>query len=146
VLSCGQESFSSGSPQVNPGPGDVAVGPLIIVNGRRLFNADTAPQYSWSSKSPFVVADGATVTVTVAGPARGRFVIDNPYADLAGIGAVTSATYHACTHQDGNGFFAQGFAFTHGPVLGCVPLDVRIGDQPHVRHVTVTLAGRSCTH
>jgi hypothetical protein len=123
----------------------VAVGPLIIVNGSRLFKADTAPQFPWSSKTPFIVADGATVTVTVAGPARGRFVIDNPYADTAGIGPLTSVTYHACAHQNGNGFFAQGFAFTHGPVLGCVPLDVRIGSQSLVRHVTVMLAGRSCT-
>jgi hypothetical protein len=38
---------------------------------------------------------------------------------------VTSAAYHAC-HSAG-GFFAQGFAFTHRPFRGCVPLEVTVG-------------------
>jgi len=71
-------------------------------------------------------------------PARGHVMIDNPYA----LHGVTAATYHSCPHFAG--FFAQGFAFTDGQIRGCVPLEVRVGDQVRVRHVTLSLFAGSC--
>ncbi len=55
---------------------------------------------------------------------------------------VTAAAYRPCPHQVG--FFPQGFAFTDGQVRGCVPLEVRTGDQPGVRRVTLSLFAGSC--
>jgi hypothetical protein len=42
------------------------------------------------------------------------------------------------------GFYAQGFAFTDGQVRGCVPLEVRVGDQARVQRVTLSLFAGSC--
>ena len=138
LLSCGEESFAETVPQ-QPQPGDLAVGPLIIPNGKRLAAADPASSGEHGSyKVPFIVTMGSTVTVTIAAPARGHVVIDNPYA-AAG---VTAATYHSCSGQAG--FFAQGFAFIDGRIRGCVPLEVRVGGEPQVRRVTLSLFAGSC--
>ena len=75
-----------------------------------------------------VVTIGSTATVTIAPAARGHVVIDNPAARNLGLGGVTSSTYDSCPHAQG--FFAQGFAFTHRPTRGCVPLDVTIDNRP----------------
>lgn len=143
MLSCAEESFAGGSdpePQ-QPQPGDLAVGPLFIINGKRLAAADPAGYGSHGSyKVPLVVLRGSTVTVTIGVQARGQVVIDNPYAP---VGGVVSASYHPCSGV--TGFFAQGFAFTHGQTRGCVPLDVRIGHQPQVRHLTLSLFAGRCT-
>jgi hypothetical protein len=85
---------------------------------------------------------GSTVTVTIAPPARGHAVIDNPSAQSRGLGGMTSITYHSCPHAQG--FFAQGFAFTHPPTRGCVPLDVTIDNRPPVHHVTLSLFAGPC--
>jgi hypothetical protein len=140
VFSCAEESFSGDSPvPQRPQPGDLAVGPLIIPGGQRLAMADPAGYGDHGSyKIPFIVPMGATVTVTIDPPARGRVVISNPYAPAG----VTAATYRPCAHVAG--FYAQGFAFTNGQVRGCVPLEVRSGDQPQVRHVTLSLFAGSC--
>jgi hypothetical protein len=45
---------------------------------------------------------------------------------------------------DSSGFYAQGFAFTDGQIRGCVPLEVKIGGQPQVRRVTLSLFAGSC--
>jgi hypothetical protein len=138
LLSCGEESFAETVPQ-QPQPGDLAVGPLIIPNGKRLAAADPASSGEHGSyKVPFIVTMGSTVTVTIAAPARGHVVIDNPYA-AAG---VTAATYRSCSGQAG--FFAQGFAFIDGRIRGCVPLEVRVGGEPQVRRVTLSLFAGSC--
>jgi hypothetical protein len=122
-----------------PQPGDLAVGPLVIISGKKLANGDPA---GWgehgSYKVPFFVTEGSTVTVTIDPPARGHVVIDNPYA----LHGVTAATYRPCSQV--TGFFAQGFAFTDGQVRGCVPLEVRVGDQARVQRVTVSLFAGSC--
>jgi hypothetical protein len=65
-------------------------------------------------------------------------VIDNPYARHG----VTAATYRPCPHHPG--FYAQSFAFTDGRIRGCVPLEVRAGDQRRVRRVTLSLFAGSC--
>ena len=70
--------------------------------------------------------------------ARGHVVIDNPYA----LHGVTAATYRPCPRQPG--FFAQGFAFTDGRIRGCVPLEVRVGGEPQVRRVTLSLFAGFC--
>jgi hypothetical protein len=55
---------------------------------------------------------------------------------------VAAATYRPCVHVAG--FYAQGFAFTDGQIRGCVPLEVKIGGQPQVRRVTLSLFAGSC--
>jgi hypothetical protein len=139
LLSCGEESFAGTVPQ-QPQPGDLAVGPLIIPNGKRLATADPASSGEHGSyKVPFIVTMGSTVTVTIAAPAREHVVIDNPYAPAG----VPAASYSSCSGQAG--FFAQGFAFTDGRIRGCVPLEVRVGGEPQVRRVTLSLFAGSCT-
>jgi hypothetical protein len=143
LLSCGQESFTDSPVPQQPQPGDLAIGPLFIVNGKRLPTADPAGYgYQGRYKIPIIVTMGSTVTITIAAPARGQVMIDNPYADMMGVRDLAAATYRSCSHQAG--FFAQGFAFTHGHVRGCVPLDVRIGHQPQVRHVMLSLFAGPC--
>ena len=143
LLSCGEESFTEPPVPQQPQPGDLAVGPLFIVHGRQLATADPAGYGDHGSyKIPIIVTMGSTVTVTIAAPARGQVMIDNPYAHLAGVSDLAAATYRSCSHIAG--FFAQGFAFTHGRTRGCVPLDVRIGRQPQVHHVMLSLFAGSC--
>jgi hypothetical protein len=55
---------------------------------------------------------------------------------------VTAATYHSC--PDVAGFFAQGFTFTEGKIRGCIPLDVTIGEDARVHHVTLSLFAGRC--
>jgi hypothetical protein len=139
LLSCAQESFP-GDPHL-PTPGDLAIGPLFILNGKVQAPAGSGDHGSYP-KVPFAVVPGSTVTVTIGAQARGHVGIENPYAYTSGIGLITSATYHPCS--DRSGFFAQGFAFTHGQTRGCVPLNVKIDHQPLVRHVTISLGAGSC--
>ena len=140
VFSCAEESFLDGSVPLPPQPGDLAVGPLVIISGKRLANADPA---GWgehgSYKVPLFVAKGSTVTVTIDPPARGHVVIDNPYASHG----VTAAVYRSCPNAAG--FFAQGFAFTDGRIRGCVPLEVRADREPRARHVTLSLFAGACS-
>ncbi|MGH3123861.1 MAG: hypothetical protein ACRDND_22970 [Streptosporangiaceae bacterium] len=139
VFSCAEESFLAGPMPQMPEPGDLAIGPLVIVSGNKLANADPA---GWgehgSYKIPFFVTGGSTVTVTIDPPARGHVVIDNPYARHG----VTAASYHSCAHVAG--FYAQGFTFTDGRIRGCVPLEVRVADQARVQRVTLSLFAGSC--
>lgn len=144
TLSCAQESFPGYPSQMPhlPTPGDLAIGPLFILNGKSQALAGSG-DHGLYSKVPFVVVPGSTVTVTIGARARGHVGIENPYGYTWGIGLVTAATYHPCS--DPMGFFAQGFAFIHGQTHGCVPLDVRIDHQPLVRHVTISLGAGSCS-
>lgn len=143
-LSCRQESFTSSPAPQQPRPADLAIGPLIIINGKLLATAKPAGfGYRGHYKIPLIVTMGSTVTVTIAAPARGQVVIDNPYAQMWGIRGLTAATYRSCSRAAG--FFAQGFAFTHGQTRGCVPLDVKIGHQPQVHRVTLSLFAGSCS-
>ncbi len=139
VFSCAEESFLAGPVPKMPEPGDLTVGPLVIIDGKKVANADPA---GWgdhgSYKIPFFVPRGLTVTVTIDPPARGHVVIDNPYARHG----VTAATYRPCANV--TGFYAQGFAFTDGQIRGCVPLEVRVGDQARVQRVTLSLFAGSC--
>ena len=141
MLSCNQESFpGSGGPLPRQaGPGDLAIGPLIIINGKFQAPAGSGRHGSYP-KVPFAVVPPATVTVTIGAQARGQVGIDNPY--FRGIGLVTAATYQPCPGQ--MGFFAHGFSFLHGRTRGCVPLDVRIDGAPAVRHVTISLGAGQC--
>ena len=138
VFSCAEESFLAGSVRKMPEPGDLTVGPLVIIDGNKVANADPA---GWgdhgSYKIPFFVPRGSTVTVTIDPPARGHVVIDAPYAHR-----VTAATYRSCSQV--TGFFAQGFAFTDGRIRGCVPLEVRVAGQARVHRVTLSLFAGSC--
>jgi hypothetical protein len=141
MLSCDQQSVG---PDVAPGPGDLVVGPLFIINARDSVNpsgAGRAPQHSY--KYPIAVAPGATVTMMIAAPARGHVVIDNPYGPSAG---VVAATYRACQPGGRSSWtvFVQGFTFTDGRTRGCVPLTVQASREARLRHVTVSLYARPC--
>jgi hypothetical protein len=141
VFGCAEESFPGGGSTVpqRPQPGDLTIGPLIIPGGQRLATARPADYGEHGSyKIPVVVPMGATVTVTIAPPARGHVVISIPYAPAG----VTAATYRPCAHVAG--FYAQGFAFTDGQVRGCVPLEVTAAGQPQVRRVTLSLFAGAC--
>ena len=142
LLSCADESFP-GYPDppvsLQPQPGDLVVGPLIIVGGERLATASPAGYGEHGSyKIPVIVRPGSTVTMSIAAPARGQVVIANPDSPVGGVAA---ASYQSCPHA--TGFFAQGFAFTRGQTRGCVPLDVSSG-QSQARHVTLSLFAGSC--
>jgi hypothetical protein len=114
----------------------------MIVGGKRLATGNPAGfGENGSYKVPIIVTLGSTVTMTIAAPARGRVVIDNPYSP---VGGVVSATYHSCSRTPG--FFAQSIAFTRGQARGCVPLDVRNDHQAGLRHVTLSLFAGSCGH
>jgi hypothetical protein len=143
LLSCADEAFPGyPDPPVprRPQPGDLVIGPLFIVNGKRLAAASPAGYgYHGSYKIPFIVLPGATVMVTIGAPARGQVVIDNPDSPVGGVAA---ASYHSCAGK--TGFFAQGFTFTDGQSRGCVPLEVRIGRQQRVHDVTLSLFAGSC--
>jgi hypothetical protein len=139
VFACSEESFLAGPMPQMPEPGDLAVGPLVIISGKEVANADPAGFGEHGSyKIPFFVPRGSAVTVTIDPPARGHVVIDNPYA----LHGVTAATYRPCANV--TGFFAQGFAFTDGRIRGCVPLEVRVADQARVHRVTLSLFAGSC--
>lgn len=140
MLSCTERSL----PPVAPGPGDVVIGPLYIINAKDSVDpngAGSAPQHGY--KYPIAVAPGATVTMMIAASARGHVVIDNPYGPPAG---VVAASYRACQSGQEQGWtvFVQGFTFTDGRTRGCVPLTVRIGREARIRHVTVSLYAGPC--
>src|SRR5690348_14358443 len=81
IFSCAEESFLAGSMPQMPEPGDLAVGPLVIISGKTVADSDPAGFGEHGSyKIPFFVPRGSTVTVTIDPPARGHVVIDNPYA------------------------------------------------------------------
>ncbi len=141
MLSCTERSNGGA---VAPGPGDVVVGPLYIINAKQTVDpngAGSAPQHGY--KYPIAVAPGAIVTMMIAAPARGHVVIDNPYGPPAG---VVAASYRACQPGQEQGWtvFVQGFTFTDGRTRGCVPLTVRIGREARIRHVTVSLYAGPC--
>jgi hypothetical protein len=143
LLSCADESFpGNGDPaaSLQPQPGDLVVGSVIIVGGERLANANPAGYGDRGSyKIPIIVRPGATVTMSIGAPARGQVVISNPDSP---VGGVTAASYQSCSRTPG--FFAQGFAFTSGQVRGCVPLEVSSGHQSQARHVTLSLFAGAC--
>jgi hypothetical protein len=144
LLSCAEESFPGSGERpvpVQPQPGDLVIGPLSIVNGKRLATANPAGYGEHGTyKVPLIVRPGATVTITIAARARDQVVIDNPDSPVGGVAA---ASYQSCSRM--TGFFAQGFSFTHGQTRGCVPLEVRAGHQRQVRRVTLSLFAGSCS-
>lgn len=140
LLSCAEESFLDPPVPQQPQPGDLVIGPLFIVGGKRLATANPADYGDHGSyKIPLVLAPGSTATVTIAAQARGQVVISTPYSPAGG---VVAASYHSCSQAPG--FFAQGFAFTGGRIRGCVPLNVSIDHEPRVHHVTISLFAGSC--
>jgi hypothetical protein len=140
VFTCAQTS----NPPSKPRPGDLIVGPLWIINARDSTDPKgSGPNPSHEYKYPIGVRPGTTVTLTIAPPARGHVVIDNPYLPSG----VTAATYRACSPISSPGWsvFAQGFAFTDGRTRGCVPLTVQTGRQTQIRKVTISLYAGHCT-
>ena len=127
-----------------PRPGDLVIGPLDLARGKAVATM-TPAGYGYSSyghggrfyKMGLALARGAAATVTIAPPVRGHVVMA-----VGSMSAVTSATYHSCAHEAVG--FAQGFAFTHRPFRGCVPLDVTIGNRTPAHRVTLSLFAGTC--
>jgi hypothetical protein len=141
VRSCAAEAWPGppGRAPVTAGPHDLAVGPMYFPVGLALATKTPAwwgyapfGRHGRFYKLPLVVRPGATVTVTIGASARGHVMID---VGGDAPGGVTSATYHAC--RKAGGFYAQGFAFTRPPFRSCVPLDVTVGGQAPIRHVSL---------
>jgi hypothetical protein len=139
VLSCAEEAFS-GYISPHPRPADLAIGPLFIANGKRLATASPAGYGNRGLyKIPFVLLAGSAATVRIAAPARLHVMIVVSGYHVGGVAAVS---YHACPRR--TGFFPQYFAFSHGQVHGCVPLDVTIGGRPRVHHIVLSLFAGTC--
>jgi len=137
TLSCADEAFPG---PTKPARADLVIGPLFIINGKLLATAKPAGFGEHGSyKIPLALRPGSMAIVTIGASARGQVFIDNPDSP---VGGVTAASYRSCAHS--GGFYAQGFTFTHGRVRGCVPLDVRIGHESRVRHVTLSLFAGLC--
>ena len=90
--------------------------------------------YSLFGRFALAFTASSSAMVEIAPPARGHVVISNPYPPVGGVAA---AIYRSCAHKAG--FFAQSLSFLHGETRGCVPLDVSIGTEPRLRHVTICL-------
>jgi hypothetical protein len=66
VFSCAEESFPGNPLPQMPEPGDLAIGPLVIMSGKAVANADPAGFGEHGSyKIPFFVPRGSTATVTI---------------------------------------------------------------------------------
>ena len=131
---------TSNPPEI-PGPGDLVVGPLWIINARDSVDPNGAgPIPAHAYKYPIGVRPGATVTMRIAPTARGHVVIDNPRVPFG----VIAATYRACSASSSPGWsvFVQYIAFTNGQTRGCVPLIVQTGSN--VRRVTISLYAGDC--
>jgi hypothetical protein len=140
LLGCQQETFIDPLTPLTRGPGDLVVGPLVFFGGKKMATASpTSFEDHGSVKVAVALTPGSTATVTIASQARKQVVISSPFST---VGGVTAATYRSCPTEWG--FFSQSFTFTRGQTRGCVPLEVRIGRQPQVHHVTISLFAGPC--
>jgi hypothetical protein len=144
ILTCYEEAtqFTGGTlPPV--GPHDIGFGPGYFPKARLL--ATMNPPNSGRNaqltgyKLPPVVYPGATVTMTISRSARSYVVQQNPWSLRQGS---VSVTYRACLHKPG--FFPQSFRFTDGRKRGCVPLDVRVGEQRKTSHIVLSFFAGRC--
>jgi hypothetical protein len=143
ILTCEEEAtqFTGGLPAV--GPDDIGFGAGYFPKARlrATMNPPTSGRGAQLTgyKLPPVVYPGATVTMTIARGARSYVVQQNPWSPRLGS---VSVTYRACLHK--RGFFPQSFRFTDGRILGCVPLDVRVGGQRKTRHIVLSFFAGRC--
>jgi len=144
-------------PAAYTNPGNLVVGPLVLVGGGAYTPASTVREFG-GQKFPLLVKAGHTVTVQIA--PRGRRVAGLAYSHGPRTldSTATRATFVACRpgraprryRPDGpSGSFADGVAVTFwsGSVLtrtpSCVPLDIYVDDAPSPRRVGLSL-GRRC--
>lgn len=144
ILTCYEEAtqFTGGTlPPV--GPDDIGFGAGYFPKARGLatMNPPNSGRDAQRSgyKLPPVVYPGATVTMTIARDARSYVVQQNPWSPRQGS---VSVRYRACSHKPG--FFPQSFRFTDGRIRGCVPLDVRVGEQRKTSHIVVSFFAGRC--
>jgi hypothetical protein len=81
VLSCGQEALTDPPVQQRPRPGDLVIGPLLIVDGRELATADPAGFFAQG----FAFTDGRTrgcppLDVSIDHQPQVRHVTLSPFA------------------------------------------------------------------
>jgi hypothetical protein len=124
---------TSGTPSASSDKNDVTIGPLTWPGLRSLATGD---QNTWGSQSgggwfykigPRLQA-GAEVTVTVGAEQRARAGLE--YGEVSDNSPATSVVFRSC--QKAATGFPGGF-FVAGDGRACVPLDVRVGDQPAQR-------------
>ncbi len=144
ILACYEEAtqFTGGTlPPVGPDDIGFGVGYFPKARGLATMNPPNSGRDAQLSgyKLPPVVYPGATVTMTIASRARSYVVQQNPWSPRQGS---VSVTYRACSHEPG--FFPQSFRFTDGRIRGCVPLDVRVGEQRKVSHIVLSFFAGRC--
>ncbi len=139
-------------------PGNLVVGPLVLVGGGAYTPASTVREFG-GQKFPLLVKAGHTMTVQVAPRGRrvaGLFYSHGPSRTLDN--AATRVTFIACrpgkaprryspngpseSSADGVAVtFWSGFVLTRIP--SCVPLDIYVDKEPSPRRVGLSL-GRRC--
>ncbi|WP_267593429.1 hypothetical protein [Carbonactinospora thermoautotrophica] len=140
VLTCQRWGHPDPTP---PGPDDLIVGPVRYPSLRRWQSMrpedyGAGPDLGFYKVGTVVRAGAATVTVTVAAPARSYAALSHP-ATEEGDEAVT---YQACPGTDTA--FVGGFRLKGGRVRACVPLEIRVPGEAEPRQVTVSLFNGPC--
>lgn len=122
---------------------DVTVGPLTWKGLRTMTGGDqdahgVVNSGGWHYRAAPEVAGNAVVTVTVGAEVRARAGLE--YGGGYGNTPAPSVTFHGC--QGTVTSFFGGF-FIAGDGRACVPLDVKVGDEP-ARHVVVSFFKGPC--
>jgi len=121
---------------------DITVGPLTWPGLRKWATGDPS-RYGSPAAGEFKigaeVARGATVTVAVAPEASAHAGLR--YGQRWGYTPAQAVSFHAC--EDGDTAFIGGF-YVKGK--RCVPLDVRIGEEPPTRIVVSFFNGACPVH
>jgi hypothetical protein len=144
ILTCDEEAtqFTGGTvPPVGPHDIGFGVGYFPKARGLATMNPPNSGRQAELTgyKLPPVVYPGDAVTMTIARRARSYVVQQNPWSPPQGS---VSVTYQACSHKPG--FFPQSFRFTDGRIRGCVPLDVRVGEQRKTSHIVLSFFAGRC--
>jgi hypothetical protein len=142
----------AGFPAAFSHPDNVVVGPLVLV-GAAHTPAGTVREFG-GDKIPALVKPGHRVTVTVL--PRARRLASLGYGPLPEGVELTArdghpaVTFISCRPGEPSGStagaqpvtFWSGFVLTSAP--GCVPLEVRVDDEPAARRATVRMGVRRC--
>jgi hypothetical protein len=125
------------------GKDDVTVGPLTWQGLGALATGDQRARGilnsgGWHYRISSVVHPNAVVTVTIGATQRARAGLE--FGGEYGAAPAPAVTFHAC--PDGPTSFLGAF-FIAGDGRACVPLDVRVGDEP-TRHVLISFFNGRC--
>ena len=151
VEDCSTRSEAS-FPAAFTDPHNVVVGPLVLV-GAGYTSASTVREFG-GNKFPALVRAGHRVTVSVARHARAAASLGyGPLpegVELSPRDGHPAVTFVACEPGEPSGStadgrpvtFWSGFVLTRTP--GCVPLEVRVDDEPSPRLTALRMGARRC--